>query len=214
MRMPTPEEIRQDDSIPWRTTKAYAAGKIHSFDVKVVGPIRWKGAGDRDLSLIAIRPLAYRPTKGSRLLYRDPAYLLCTEASLPVELILQAYLWRWEIEVAFREEKTLLGLGEAQVRTDPAVAAVPAFVAAMYAYLHLAASLAGVRAPILPRPKWRRPKPDERCSTGHLIGLMRTELWGRALGVIFRGFDNRLDMHTKPPKIETHAAAAVIYAQR
>ena len=107
-----------------------------------------------------------------------------------------------------------MGLGEAQVRTDPAVAVVPAFVAAMYAYLHLAAALAGVRAPILPRPKWRRPKPNERCSTGHLIGLLRTELWGRALGVIFRGFDSQPDLNTKPPKIETHAAAAVIYAQR
>ena len=214
IQIPTPEQIRQDESIPWQTTKAYAAGKVHNFDVKVVGPIRWKGAGDRDLSLIAIRPLAYRPTKGSRLLYRDPAYLLCSEASLPVELILQAYLWRWEIEVAFREEKTLLGLGEAQVRTDPAVAVVPAFVAAMYAYLHLAAALAGVRAPILPRPKWRRPKPNERCSTGHLIGLLRTELWGRALGVIFRGFDSQPDLNTKPPEIMSHAAAAVIYAQR
>jgi hypothetical protein len=70
--------------------------------------------------------------------------LLCSEASLPVELILQAYLWRWEIEVAFREEKTLLGLGEAQVRTNPAVGGVPAFVAATYAYLHLTAALARI----------------------------------------------------------------------
>jgi hypothetical protein len=212
-QIPTPEQIRADESVPWQTVKAYAAGKVHTFDVKALRPVRWKGAGARDLSLMVIRPLAYRPTKGSRLLYRDPAYLLCSQADLPVELILQAYLWRWEIEVAFREEKTLLGLGEAQVRTDSAVAGVPSFVAAMYAYLHLAAALAGVRAPILPRPKWRRPKPDERCSTGHLIGILRTELWGKALG-IFGGFEKRLGINTKPPKIENHAAAAVIYAQR
>ena len=37
--------------------------------------------------------------------------LLCTEASLPVELILQAYLWRWEIEVAFRRGEDPLGTG-------------------------------------------------------------------------------------------------------
>jgi len=214
MPLPTPEQIRQDEAVPWQTVKAYAAGKIHDFDVKVIGPIRWKGAGARDLSLIVIRPLAYRPTRKSKLLYRDPAYLLCSEVSLSVELVLQAYLWRWEIEVVFRDEKTLLGLGEAQVRTDPAVAHVPAFVAAMYAYLHLAAALAGVRAPILPRPKWRRPKPDERCSTGHLIGLLRTELWGRALGVVFRGFDDQPHAVTKPPKIENQTAAAVIYAHR
>ena len=212
-QIPTPEQIRADESVPWQTVKAYAAGKIHVFDVKVVGPVRWKGSGARDLSLIVIRPLAYRPTQKSRLLYRDPAYLLCSQADLPVELILQAYLWRWEIEVAFRDEKTLLGLGEAQVRTDPSVEGVPAFVAAMYAYLHLAAALAGVRTPILPRPKWRRPKPNERCSTGHLIGILRTELWGKALG-IFGGFDKRLGLDTKSPKIENQAASAVIYAQR
>ena len=212
-QMPTPEQIRADESIPWQTIKAYVAGKVHPFDVKAIGPIRWKGAGARDLSLIVIRPLAYRPAKKSRLLYRDPAYLLCSRADLPVELILQAYLWRWEIEVAFRDEKTLLGLGEAQVRTEPALEGVPAFVAAMYAYLHLAAAMAGVRAPILPRPKWRRPKPDERCSTGHLIGVLRTELWGKALG-IFSGFDKHPGANTKYQKIENQAAAAMIYAQR
>ena len=31
---------------------------------------------------------------------------------------------------------------------------------------------------------------------------------------VFRGFDSQPDLNTKPPKIETHAAAAVIYAQR
>jgi hypothetical protein len=212
--LPTPEQIRQDDGVTWRAVKAYAAGKIHQFDIKVVGPLRWKGASDKDLCLIVIRPLGYRPTKRSKLLYRQPAYLLCTDPNLPIELILQMYLWRWEIEVTFREEKTLLGFGEAQVRADPCVANVPAFIAALYAYLHLAAAFAGVRTPILPQPKWRRPKPDDRCTTGQLIGLLRTELWGRALGVIFRGFDVQLNRNTKPPKIHNNVAAAIIYAHR
>jgi hypothetical protein len=30
-------------------------------------------------------------------------------------------LWRWEVEVNFRDEKTLLGFGQSQVRSDPAV---------------------------------------------------------------------------------------------
>ncbi|MDO8587367.1 MAG: transposase [Armatimonadota bacterium] len=114
----TPEQTRQDESIPWRTVRACAGGKVHDFDLKIVDPVRWKSAGDKDLRLIVIRPLAYRPTKGSKLLYREPAYLLCTDPKLSVETTLQAYLWRWEIEVTFREEKTILGLGEAQVRTD------------------------------------------------------------------------------------------------
>jgi hypothetical protein len=210
----TPEQTRQDQRIPWRIVRAYAGGKVHDFELKVVDPVRWKGAGDRDLRLIVIQPLAYRPTKGSKLLYREPAYLLCTDPKLSVETILQAYLWRWEIEVTFREEKTILGLGEAQVRTSPTVANVPSFIAAIYAYLHLAAASTRLRAPILPRPKWRQPKQQDRCTTGNLISLLRTELWGRALGVIFNGFDNELDDNKKPLKMPNAAASAVIYAHR
>jgi hypothetical protein len=124
-----------------------------------------------------------------------------------VETILQAYLWRWEIEVTFREEKTILGLGEAQVRTDSTVANVPAFIAAIYAYLHLAAASAGLRPPILPTPKWRQQKQEDRCTTGNLISLLRTELWGRALGVIFRGFDNQRADNTKSLKMPNPTSA-------
>jgi hypothetical protein len=31
-------------------------------------------------------------------------------------MLLQYYLWRWGIEVNFREEKALIGIGEVQVR--------------------------------------------------------------------------------------------------
>ena len=212
--VPTPEDIRQDATIPWRTVEAYATGKLHQFDVKVVGPVRWKGAGKQDLTLIVIRPLSYRPTRNSRLLYRQPAYLLCTNSQLSVEEVLQSYLWRWEIEVTFKEEKTILGMGEAQVRTEAAVKIVPPFIAAMYAYLHLAAASAGIRSTILPHPKWRRRQRKERCATQGLIGLLRTEMWGRALGVIFNGFNNKPDAHTKPLKMPNSVASAVIYARR
>jgi hypothetical protein len=29
--LPAPEEIRQDDSIPWQSVEAFAAGKAHTF---------------------------------------------------------------------------------------------------------------------------------------------------------------------------------------
>ena len=141
--LPTPEQIRQDESIPWQQVEAYAAGKIHSFDVKTVGPVRWPGAGNQDLRLIVIRPLGYRPTKAGPKLYRNPAYIVCTDHTLDLATILQAYLWRWEVEVAFRDQKTLVGLGEAQVRNESSVHKLPAFVSAVYAYLHLAAIQAG-----------------------------------------------------------------------
>jgi len=43
------------------------------------------------------------------------------------------------IEVNFREEKTMLGCGQAQVRNPESAERVPAFIAAIYAMLHLAA---------------------------------------------------------------------------
>ncbi len=72
------------------------------------------------------------------MLYRQLAYLICTDLGLSVEELFQAYLWRWEIEVNFRDEKTLLGCGEAQVRTENTVQEIPAFIVAMYAFLLLA----------------------------------------------------------------------------
>ena len=212
--LPTPEQVRQDETIPWQQVQAYATGKLHCFDVKVVGPLRWKGAGNRDLSLVVVRPLGYRPSKGSRMLYRDPAYLICTDSQLDIITLPQAYIWRWEIEVVFRDQKTLIGLGEAQVRNQNSVAAVPAFISAVYAYLHLAAIRAGIRADAIPQPKWHNQRTDKRASTSQMISLLRSELWGRALGLNKDGF--------VPPNTPTHnaqkmpnsPASAVIYAHR
>lgn len=191
-RLLTPEMLRQEESIPWKKVKTFAAGKMHLFRVKVLSPVRWKPAGGRDLTVIAVRPISYRPRKGARLLYRDPAYLVCTEPHLSLQKILQAYVWRWDIEVAFHEEKSLLGLGEAQVRTPSAVPLVPAMVAACYGILHAAAAQAGVDVCGLPLPKWRR-EPPPRPSTARLVNQVRAELWGKALGVHFDGF-----VQTKP----------------
>jgi hypothetical protein len=72
---------------------------------------RWRTAGaDQVLQLIIIKRLAYRLRKGSRLLYRDPAYLICTDSMLEARQVIEAYFERWEVEVNFRDEKTLLGI--------------------------------------------------------------------------------------------------------
>lgn len=43
--MPTPEELRQDDWLPWKQVQAYAAGEVWNFNVKVIRRVRWKPAG-------------------------------------------------------------------------------------------------------------------------------------------------------------------------
>ena len=138
-QLPTPEQIRQSDDYQWQEVKAWAAGKEHNFNVKIVDDIRWKSAGKKhNLKLVIIRPLGYRLTKGSKVLYRKPAYLICTDPELDIQTLLQAYLWRWEIEVNFREEKSMLGCGQAQVRNPNSAETFPAFIAAAYALLHIA----------------------------------------------------------------------------
>lgn len=127
------------------------------------------------------------------MLYRQPAYLLCTETDLNIKDILQAYLWRWEIEVDFREEKTLLGCGQAQVRNPNSAERLPAFVAAMYGLLHLASHRAILKRNtlMLPRPKWYPKDKEKRVTTGDLLNNLRAQLWAKATEMNFSDFVNK-----------------------
>lgn len=215
--LPTPDAMRNDQTIPWTTVQAWAAGKLHNFRIKTVAPVRWRGAGKQNLRLLIIAPLQYRLSKHSRVLYRQPAYLICTDPDLPVQQLLQAYLWRWGIEVDFRDEKTILGMGEAQVWTERSVALVPAFIAAAYAYLQLAVHAVygqNGRCP-LPNPKWQKHRPHQRITTAQMIKLLRAELWGHALGIPnFSDFATQTLLDLKSQKCQTHLTSAVIYAAR
>ena len=216
-RAPTPEQLRQDDTIPWQTVNLFAAGKRHDFRIKTLSPLRWRSAGQRHtLRLIAIAPLAYRPRKGARLLYRKPAYLICTDPDSPVAEVLQAYIWRWDIEVNFRDEKQLIGIAEAQVRSPASADNAPGFFVAAYGMLLVAAArafgLSGGAHRLSP-PKWRSKKHKLRASTSDLIQHLRGELWGEALGASnFSGFTTPKPPGEKPEKIIPDLRGAVLYA--
>jgi len=212
--LPTPQQIRQDESISWTTVQAFAAGKNHSFEVKTIAPVRWLGTGEQNVRLVVVRPLAYRPRKGSRLLYRDPVYLLCTNPELPLDRLLQSYLWRWEVELNFRDEKTVLGVGEAQVRTPAAVEKVPSLIVAAYSFLLLAGSEDKEGASALPPPKWQAAAPPARDSTARMIGMFRSQLWGKAMGVNLDHFTNNKPAVTKPVLFQDSLPSAVCYAFR
>jgi hypothetical protein len=210
-RLPTPEEIRQSEQYQWQQVEAWAAGKIHKFYVKIIRNVRWRSAGPQNLTLIVIRPLGYRLSKGSRMLYREPAYLICTETELDINIILQAYLWRWEIEVDFREEKTLLGCGQAQVRNPNSAESLPAFVAAMYGLLHLASHRANTKPNtlMLPRPKWYPKKNEKRITTGDLLNNLRAQLWAKATNLNFSDFvKNQIHTPSLRNSLNCNASAA------
>ncbi len=212
-RAPTPEELRKDTSVPWQRVEAFAAGKTHSFKIKTMSPLRWRPAGkEHDLRLIVIAPLGYRLTKNSKLLYRKPAYLICTDPDADIQEVLQAYIWRWDIEVNFRDEKSLIGVGQAQVRHEQSVEKVPALAVAAYAML-LTASIQAYgttgKPDSLPTPKWRR-KETLRASTQSLLQHLRHEVWADALH--FSSFVAQPHQHTKLEKLDTTLASALFYA--
>ncbi|WP_332914693.1 hypothetical protein [Algoriphagus boritolerans] len=100
--------------------------------------------------------------------------------------LLQAYLWRWEIEVNFKEEKTILGCGEAQVRTQQACEKVPAFLTAVYSMLLLAAATA--KNQVLPRPKWYKSEKSVRTTTGDILNQFRALNWSYTAKINFSDF--------------------------
>ena len=179
-KLQTPEEMRQDPSIPWQSVPGFAAGKEHHFDVKIIGPLRWKAAGGKaDLALMIVRPLAYKLTKAGPRNYRQPAYFISTDPSLPPQQMLQSYLWRWEIENNFRDEKTLLGVGQAQVRKKEAIETLAAFLVASYSLLLLALHKTGLKETPIAKPLWQRQKKErhQRITTGQAVNILRQEIW-------------------------------------
>ena len=212
-RAPTPEQLRQDDAHPWQDVEVHFGGQRRTLRAKRLAPLRWRCAGQRhDLQLVVLAPTAYRLSPKSRLLYRQPAYLICTDPNASLHDIIQRYLWRWDIEVNFRDQKTLLGTGDAQVRTPAAVQNLTATAVAAYAMLLLAAEQCRQHnVPIhhLPTPKWRQ-KPARRVTTMDLINNLRHELWAQSIH--FSGFVNNAPKNTKPQKCDPTLQNALFYA--
>ena len=213
-----PELILKDPNVEWQTVPVFAAGKVHEMRYKSVSPLLWRPAGaDRPLRLVVIAPLAYRLSQSARILFRKPAFLICTDPDLSPEKILRTYVKRWDIEVNFRDEKQLLGFDQAQVRNPSSSFTAPKLAVAAYSFLLLAATRAfGVNgAPTaLPQPKWRAKTKKPRPSTTDLINHLRFELWGRAIASsCFSGFVNTDSQTRKPEKYIPNLASSVFYAQ-
>jgi hypothetical protein len=217
---PTPNELRLDDAVPWREVRAYAAGQLHTFRVKTLGSVLWPKAGaEARLRLVVIAPVGYRLRKGSKLLYHQPAYLICTDPNLSLEEVLQYYLWRWDIEVNHRDEKRIIRVGEAQVRSPRSVKWLPAFAVASYAML----LLAGVRAfglnateTACPPPLWRHGMAKKRLSTEDFLQYLRSELWSEALDGIRPNsghFAITVTLDPKSPEFHLPMAPAVLYCR-
>lgn len=183
--LPTPEALLKDEQTAFQTVRAFAAGKRHEFQIKRLGPVVLRlDRAARPIQIMVIKALGYRLKKGGKLLYRDPAFLICTDPQMALEDFLQDFLWRWDIEVNFRDEKTILGVGQAQVRTAASNQHAPALAVAAYALLLMASVKAYGKngAPDrLQQAKWYQRKKQDRATTNELINQLRRELWSDAL---------------------------------
>lgn len=221
-RLPTPEEIRKDDSYPWTTARIFSAGKYHDVRYKTLAPVLWQlGTQRQPCRLIIIAALPYRLKKGSNLLFREPAYLLIPDVETPVEQLLQYYFLRWDIEVNHRDEKSLLGVGDAQVRDPDSVARNPQFAVATYSLL----LLASIRAygawrtdDYLPLPSWRK-EMERRPSTLDILAQFRREVMMTQLTINLESPAVKkpaLRLDTKPSrspfKLPVNVISAMLYA--
>jgi hypothetical protein len=213
LRAPTPAALLKDQTASWQTVRAFAAGETYEFKVKTLAPVYTAmDKGQQALRLVVVEPVPYRKTQTSRLQRRDPAYLICTDPALPLQQLLQAYLWRWDIEVNFRDEKTILGVGQAQVRSETSNQNAPALAVAAYAILLLASvkTYGGQSRPdTFKQPQWYQRQPKRRPTTNDLINQLRYELWADSLQNHFPPFSLQTNPDHKPLKCDHPIASAI-----
>lgn len=172
----TPEEVRKNEAIPWQTKSFFYGGQWREIRYKEVTNVLWQnGTKKKLLRLIVLAPLPY--VKGGKRNYRDPAYLLTTSLDAPIEVLIQSYLDRWQIEYNHRDEKSILGVGEAQVWNENSVEKQPAFHVAVYSAMLIANVILYKdkhHDDFGPIPKWRRKPKRNTCRA--LVGLIRATL--------------------------------------
>lgn len=173
----TPEQVRQQANHPWQRVQVYLGGKQRPVKYKELKGVLWKrGSGTTQLRLLVIAPVPYKLSKYSRTNYRAPAYFLSTDLRTPTKLLVRACFDRWQIEVNHRDEKDILGVGQAQVRAAQSVPRHPALAVAAYSLLLLAALREfgpGRTDNYVIHPVWR--KDSKRPSFLDIVTLLRKE---------------------------------------
>lgn len=172
----TPDDIRKDENIAWRQAHVFYGGDLRTIKYKEVSNVLWQTGGKRkELRAIILAPLPY--VRGGKRNYREPAFLLTTDIEGPIELLIQSYFDRLQIEYNHRDEKSILGVGEAQVRNENSVKKQPALHVASYSALLLANLIVykdQYHEDFGTIPYWRQIPKRNTCRA--LIGLLRTSL--------------------------------------
>jgi len=207
---PTPEQILRDDAIAVSKVECFAAGQLREIPVKALRNVYWRKAGvDVPVQVVVIKPLGYRLRNGSKLLYRDPAFLMCTDPDLDLTTLVQTYVNRWEIECNHRDEKSLLGIAQGQVWNPNSVRRLPQLQVAGYSLLLLASILSSGfqrTSEYLPLPKWRRK--SIRPSLLDLLALLRDQIFATAADAPLLNFDHFAEVGPPAAKLQKQPLAS------
>lgn len=170
----TPLSVLQDETLVWQEGFIYYGGYFNPVRYKQIKDVLWKsGTKRRFLKLIVIAPQPYR--KAGKKCYRQPAFLLSTDQQLDTLKIIQAYVDRLQIEYNHRDEKSILGVGQAQLRNEKSVEKQPALHVAAYSALLLASLNVYQDDPTcVEDPPWR--KPAKRITLRALKGQLRKSI--------------------------------------
>ena len=189
-KLPTPEQLRKDKQVPWERLTIEKADSLTTIRYKHLKRAKWHKAGENKIvQVVVIAPFRYKNKKNGPWRYTAPAYLICTDPNLAVQKFVQYYLWRWDIEVNFRDQKQLFGASHPQVRCPHSVASV--CIAAYGGLLVAALRVFGFTSVplVVSVPKWRRRKRTARPTTNDLLSQVKHEATARSLASAnFSGF--------------------------
>lgn len=184
-RIPKPEAWMQDWRKGTHIVKIVVRGVRRRLRYRIVGPVVRRGAPDIPLFLVVVSGETYKKGKKRiRNKQRQPkAYLVSAQWQdgqwvLPLApALLLAWLWqRWEMEVAHREMKSSLGVGEQQCWNTRSTIVSVQWSVWVYAIL----ILTGYRTWHLstgPAPVASWSSRPRRWSFNTLLRTFRAELW-------------------------------------
>ena len=185
-RAPHPADWLHAGLRNWPNQRVEVRGKLIKMRYQVLGPFVREGLPEQPLFLIVVKGM-HRLVGKKKLRYkhRGPSFYLISavqtargdwQLPLPITTIL-TWLWqRWEIEVAHREMKSGLGLGEKQCWNKRSSVVSAQWSAWTYAILLLAAyrTWGLCNGPPTPARWWPGAK---RWSFNTLWRSYRSELW-------------------------------------
>jgi hypothetical protein len=150
-RLPTPEEMFNDVTLPWREVRVTAYGKETVLHVYHLLAVWYYVLGPQIVAFVLVRD-----PSGT---HADAVFFDTDPCALP-EQIVARYSARWSIEITYRETKQLLGSADPQCRSELSVerAGMMAYWAYSLVILWFVCHFQTAKQLVTPRNPWYKHK--------------------------------------------------------